>query len=63
MKKYQIFDNYIDIHDENINAFSKEYYKNNKITQYDYRKRDGHSGIVMHHFWANEFYKKYKEIS
>lgn len=63
MKKYQLFNNYIDIDDNNINSFAKEYYKNNKMTPYDYRKRDGHGGIVMHHFWANEFYKKYKEIS
>jgi hypothetical protein len=47
--------------DGKLDSFTKDYYKKNKIKKDDNKKRDGHRGRVVHHYWAEEFYKKYKE--
>jgi hypothetical protein len=63
MSRISIFDNFINIKSKDIEDYAKIYYKNNSICKDDYKKRDGHAGRVIHNFWANEFYKTYKELN
>lgn len=57
----RLFQNYIDLDQLKMKQFSKDFYKINEVKPDDLKKRDGHSGRLIHHFWANEFYQKYKE--
>lgn len=59
----KIFDNFIHIESGDVEKYSKKYYLKNDIKKDDYRKRDGHGGRVMHHFWADEFYKRYRDLN
>jgi len=52
-------DDYFALDTINIDEFLKEYYKNNQSHKNDIRKRDGHHGIAIHHYWAEQFYKRY----
>jgi hypothetical protein len=47
--------------DGQLDSFTKKYYKNNEIKKDDNKKRDGHRGRVVHKYWADKFYNKYKE--
>lgn len=58
--KLNIFDNYFTLNiEKNIDDFLIEYYKNNEKHKNDISKRDGHRGIAVHHYWAQQFYEKY----
>jgi hypothetical protein len=56
------FNNFFLLTRENERKFINGYAKNNKIKPEDLKKRDGHNGKIGHIFWAQEFYKKYKEV-
>ena len=56
------FNNFFLIKSEDERKFINDYIKNNKIKPDDLKKRDGHRGKISHTFWAEEFYKKYKEV-
>jgi len=63
--KYQseIFNNYISVdYNKSLYKYSKLYYEKNEVKKDDHTKRDGHAGRIVHHYWAEEFYKKYKDI-
>lgn len=62
ISKINMFDNFINIDSNSIKDYAKIYYKHNDIKKDDYQKRDGHSGRVIHNFWASEFYKKYQQL-
>lgn len=59
LSNLNIFDEYFSTRTPDINAFSKKYFKNKDPLPEDYRKRDGHRGVMFHTFWAEEFYKRY----
>lgn len=67
IQSVNMFDNFINIPYKNIgdnkefNNFMINYYKNNQKTKFDIKKRDGHHGILMHNFWAEQFYKEYSK--
>jgi hypothetical protein len=56
------FDNFVDIKNNKAEDYAKIYYKDHEIKKDDYMKRDHHAGRVLHHFWADEFYKKYQQL-
>jgi hypothetical protein len=62
IKKLNMFDNFLDMNTKNMcEPYMKKWYKVNKKTQYDIRKRDGHQGLVTHNFWADSFYSVWKD--
>jgi|688.fasta_scaffold209315_2 hypothetical protein len=56
------FDNFVNIQNNKIEDYAKTYYKDHEIKKDDYSKRDHHAGRILHHFWADEFYKKYQQL-
>jgi len=54
-----IFDEYIEIRSSDISHFGKKYFENKDPLPEDYRKRDGHHGVMVHHCWAECFYQAY----
>jgi hypothetical protein len=62
LKTLNMFDNFVEIqNEENIQKYTEEYYNNNKITKYDIKKRDGHSGRLFHNYLSSKFYNAYKK--
>lgn len=57
----KLFTNFVELSNENLMFFMNTYYKNNDPKTTDIRKRDNHHGVLIHNFWANEFYKEYKK--
>jgi hypothetical protein len=58
-----MFNNFLDMDTENLcEPYIKSYYQVHDKTVYDLKKRDGHSGILVHNFWAERFYNFYKDI-
>lgn len=64
LNNLNLFDTFIDMNiRKNLDTeYMLNYYNKYPKTKYDIRKRDGHSGYLEHHFWADQFYKKYKEV-
>lgn len=59
LSKLNIFDEYFSTRTPDIYDFSKKYFENKDPLPEDYRKRDGHHGVMTHTFWAEKFYKEY----
>lgn len=57
-----LFDEYLALEESKLHKYINEYYETHAIKKDDYKKRDGHNGRVFHHFYAKEFYEKYKEL-
>lgn len=62
IKRIELFNNYIHIDYSGIMDHTKKYYSNKPKKKDDLVKRDGHNGRVMHDFWCNLFYEKYKGV-
>lgn len=60
----KMFDNFLEMDARHLcEPFIKRYYEKNNKTIYDLKKRDGHSGRIIHNFWADRFYYFYKDVS
>jgi hypothetical protein len=53
------FKNYFMMDDEELIEFAENHYKNNELKKDDITKRDGHSGRIIHSYWAEKFYNYY----
>lgn len=47
--------------EDEIKFITKSYEGGREIGKHDISKRDGHSGIIINEYWANEFFKQFKE--
>lgn len=61
LENLNAFNNFITMNNDNRPLFIKKYYEDHKFGPRDVKKRDGHSGVIQHNFWADTFYNSYKE--
>jgi hypothetical protein len=57
-----LFDNCINVLMTKNSTYVSEYYQTHEIKNDDILKRDMHAGRIVHNFWADQYYKKYKNL-
>jgi hypothetical protein len=55
------FDEFFELERNKTEKYFDEYYQTHEVKKDDHKKRDGHSGRILHSFYAEEFYEQYKK--